>query len=69
MNQKNFRLVAITENSLASETHNAIEILNSISSHISGGGGGKPTFAQGGGSNPDGLENALNAARDLLKLE
>ncbi|MBS72403.1 MAG: alanine--tRNA ligase [Thermoplasmata archaeon] len=62
-------LVAITENSLASETHNAIEILNSISSHISGGGGGKPTFAQGGGSNPDGLENALNAARDLLKLE
>ena len=62
-------LVAITEESNASEKYNAIEILNSISSHISGGGGGGPTFAQGGGSNPDGLDSALSAARDLLDLQ
>jgi alanyl-tRNA synthetase len=62
-------LVAITESSAASERHNAVEILNSISSHIGGGGGGRPTFAQGGGSNPDGLDDALNSAKQLLGLE
>ena len=62
-------LVAITESSIASEKHDAVQILNSISSHISGGGGGKPTFAQGGGSNPDGLGDALDAAKQLLGLQ
>ena len=33
---------------------------------ISGGGGGRPTFAQGGGSNPDGLDAALDAAKQLI---
>ena len=62
-------LVAITETSVASERHDAVGILNSISTHISGGGGGKPTFAQGGGSNPDGLDDALDAAKQLLGLQ
>ena len=59
-------IVATTENTKASEMYNSVEILNSISSHINGGGGGRPTFAQGGGSNPDGIPDALNAARKLL---
>ena len=61
-------MVATTENSIASERYNAVEILNNISTHIGGGGGGKPTFAQGGGSNPDGLPDSLNAARTLIGL-
>ena len=61
-------IVATTENTKASEMYNSVEILNSISSHINGGGGGRPTFAQGGGSNPDGIPDALNAARKLLDL-
>jgi len=61
-----FLLVAITEDTIASERYDAVEILRSISHHIGGGGGGRPTFAQGGGSNPDGLESALSAARELL---
>jgi alanyl-tRNA synthetase len=59
----------MTENSLASERHNAIKILNSISKFIKGGGGGKPSFAQGGGSNPDGIKDALDEARQILGLK
>lgn len=61
-------IVAITENSLASDRHNAVEILRSISPSIRGGGGGRPTMAQGGGSHPDGLDEALDQARSLLGL-
>ena len=58
-------MVATTENTSASERYNAVEILNQISSHINGGGGGRPTFAQGGGSKPEGLDDALEAARQI----
>lgn len=61
-------IVAITENTVASERYNAVEILRNISSHIRGGGGGRPTIAQGGGSYPEGLDDALDAARELLKV-
>jgi alanyl-tRNA synthetase len=61
-------IVATTENTKASENYNSVEILNSIASHINGGGGGRPTFAQGGGSNPDGIPEALNAARKMLDI-
>ena len=61
-------IVAITEGTIAAENHNAVEILNEIASHIGGGGGGRPTFAQGGGSNSDGLDDALAAAKGMLGL-
>ena len=61
-----FLVVACTEGSIAEERHNAIDILRGISPHISGGGGGRPTMAQGGGTNPDGIPAALEAARALL---
>jgi len=62
-----FLLVALTEATIAAERYNAVEILQSISHHISGGGGGRPTFAQGGGSNGAGLPAALEAAKQLLE--
>ncbi len=61
-------MVATTENSIASERYNSVDILRNIIPHISGGGGGRPSFAQGGGSNPDGLQDSFAAARSLLKL-
>jgi alanyl-tRNA synthetase len=61
-------IVAITEGTIAAENHNAVAILNEIASHIGGGGGGRPTFAQGGGSNSDGLDDALAAAKGMLGL-
>ena len=59
-------MVACTENSPASLKYNAVDILKSISPMIKGGGGGRPTFAQGGGSHPEGLEQALEEAKKLV---
>ena len=61
-------IVASTEGSIVAKKHDANEILAAIAGHIDGGGGGRPTMAQGGGSNPDGIPAALDAARDLLGL-
>ena len=61
-------MIGVTENTVASQRYNAVELLRSISSHIKGGGGGRPTFAQGGGSHADGLSDALQAAREALGL-
>ena len=61
-------MVATTENSIASERYNSVDILQFIIQHISGGGGGRPTFAQGGGSNPDGLQDSFDAAKSLLDI-
>lgn len=62
-------LVAITEDSAAASRHDAVEILRAISGHIGAGGGGRPTIAQGGGSNADGLDDALSAAKSHLGLD
>ena len=46
---------------------NAGAIIKAISGNIKGGGGGKPTMAQAGGKDPEGMDAALAAARELLQ--
>ncbi|GAT90231.1 alanine--tRNA ligase [Apilactobacillus kunkeei] len=43
------------------------DIIKSISKEINGGGGGRPNMAQAGGSNPEGLPKAMEAAVSWLE--
>jgi len=61
-------LVAVTENTVAAERVDASALVKEIAPHISGGGGGRPTYAQAGGSNPNGLDASLDAARKSLGI-
>jgi alanyl-tRNA synthetase len=59
-------MIAVTENTTASERYDAVTLLREIAPHIKGGGGGRPTLAQGGGTHPEGLDDALDAARKTV---
>ncbi|MBU6375477.1 MAG: hypothetical protein KGQ59_05735, partial [Bdellovibrionales bacterium] len=45
----------------------ANDLLKGITAHIDGKGGGKPDFAQAGGTKPAGLQAALKQASDLVR--
>ena len=43
------------------------DLLNHVAKQVDGKGGGRPDMAQGGGSNPDALEDALDSVIDWVK--
>ncbi len=46
---------------------NAGAVVNDLAGRVGGGGGGPPDFAQGGGPDVEALEDALEAAPDVLR--
>ena len=46
---------------------NAGAMVRELGKHIQGGGGGQPHFATAGGKNPDGLDQALQAAESMIQ--
>jgi alanyl-tRNA synthetase len=59
-------LVVNFDESLVARGLDASQFVRELGRHIGGGGGGKPTLAEAGGKNPDGVADALEAARKAL---
>jgi alanyl-tRNA synthetase len=59
-------LVVNFDESLVARGLDAVQVVRELGKHIGGGGGGKPTLAEAGGKNPDGIPDALAAARELV---
>ncbi|HIN97724.1 MAG TPA: alanine--tRNA ligase, partial [Flavobacteriaceae bacterium] len=57
----------ISKELVAEKNLNAGQIVRELGKHIQGGGGGQPFFATAGGKNPDGVEKALEVAKDFIK--
>ena len=49
--------------SLVSRGLDAAQLVRELGKHIGGGGGGRPTLAEAGGRNPEGVKAALEAGR------
>jgi alanyl-tRNA synthetase len=52
--------------SLVSRGLDASQLVRELGKHIGGGGGGRPTLAEAGGRNPDGVKAALEAGRKAV---
>jgi alanyl-tRNA synthetase len=66
---KAFLLVAFSDDIVKTKALNAIEIIKSVSSEISGGGGGQAFLATAGGKNAEGLQNAVQKAIAMIKSQ
>jgi alanyl-tRNA synthetase len=58
-------LVGVTDDQ--SKRLNAGALIGQIAPHIGGRGGGKPTLAQAGGTDPAGLDKALQQLEQLVR--
>ena len=59
-------LVVNLSDELVGRGLDAVQLIRGIGRHIGGGGGGKPTLAEAGGKNPDGVREALAAAKTAV---
>jgi alanyl-tRNA synthetase len=61
-------LVVNLDQALVERGLDASQLVRELGQHIGGGGGGRPTLAEAGGRNPEGVPAALEAARAALRL-
>jgi alanyl-tRNA synthetase len=59
-------LVVNLDESLVGRGLDASKLVRDLGKHIDGGGGGRPTLAEAGGKNPDGLRDALEAGKRAI---
>ena len=43
------------------------ELVGAVAAQVGGNGGGRPDFAQAGGSNPEALDAALGSVEDFVR--
>ncbi len=59
-------LVANFDQSAVDQGLSAVDVIREVAPIVGGGGGGRPTMARAGGSDPDALERAVDAARSMM---
>ena len=66
---KNARILIMAGDAAVKKDVNASEIVRIVAPIIGGGGGGKPNFAQGGGTQPEKLADAVKTAEEIIKRQ
>jgi alanyl-tRNA synthetase len=66
---RNARIMIVAGKAAVDKGVNAVEVVQRVSGIIGGGGGGKPSFAQGGGTRTGQLSKAIEAAQKLVKKQ
>src|SRR6266511_2815035 len=59
-------LVVNLDETLVGRGLDATQLVRELGKHIGGGGGGRPTLAEAGGKNPDGVSEALAAGKKAV---
>ena len=67
INNKANLTVMVSDNLVKTKNLNANAFIKLASKEIRGGGGGQPFYATAGGSNPDGIKNAIAIIREKIK--
>ena len=57
----------ISKELVANRNLNAGQVVRDLGKYIQGGGGGQPFFATAGGKNPEGIKDALTAAKKFIQ--
>lgn len=67
-NGKVYLSLFIAQNVVQEQHLNAAQIIKQLAKHINGGGGGQAHFAQAGGTNKEGISNALTEGKKVLNI-
>ena len=59
-------LIVMADDAAMAKGVHAGNIIKAIAPMVGGGGGGRPNMAQAGGKNPQGIEDAINKAKELI---
>jgi alanyl-tRNA synthetase len=66
---KNCRLMVMAGVDAVQKGVDADKVVKGSAPIFGGGGGGRPNFAQGGGTKPDKLAEAVKTAEDIVKKQ
>src|SRR5208283_522514 len=66
---KTCRLMVMAGENAVQKGVNANQIVKEVALIFGGGGGGRPDFAQGGGTKPDKMNDAVKAAEETVKKQ